>query len=74
LRSKKEFFLVVLMNSMHFPFMQVITDKVSTDFTGDGSQARLGIRWFPPLKEQLKHFLAHRCLMDSREFKRCCDW
>jgi TAG lipase/steryl ester hydrolase/phospholipase A2/LPA acyltransferase len=51
----------------------VIHPLVSTDYRRDGAQAE-GIRWFPPLRDQLRHFLRHRVLMDSGEFKRCCDW
>ena len=53
---------------------EVVNPCVSTDFKGDGSQAELGIRWFPPLKDQLVNFLRNRVLMDKLEFKRCCDW
>jgi len=52
----------------------VIHPKVSTDFRHDGSQLKDDIKWFPPLKNQLRYFLSHRVLMDSAEFKRCCDW
>lgn len=49
----------------------VIVPWISTDFTRDGQQARDGIQWFPPLREQLVNFLQNRVLVDSRAFKRC---
>mmetsp|Transcript_19905 Transcript_19905/g.25971 ORF Transcript_19905/g.25971 Transcript_19905/m.25971 type:complete len:804 (-) Transcript_19905:92-2503(-) len=52
----------------------VIQDSVSTDFRHDGSQKAQGIRWFPPLTNQLRHFMSKGVLIDRVEFKRTCNY
>lgn len=52
----------------------VIVRGVSTDFKHDGSQAKLGICWFPPMKDQLLNFLRDRVLVDRHQFKRCTTY
>uniref|UniRef100_A0A7S2WPK1 PNPLA domain-containing protein n=1 Tax=Rhizochromulina marina TaxID=1034831 RepID=A0A7S2WPK1_9STRA len=52
----------------------VFLPTVSTDYHQDGTQAKKGIRWFPPFREQLLRFIRSRVLVDNHEFKRCCEW
>ena len=52
----------------------VTCEDVSTDFKRNGSQKELDIRWFPPLMKEIIYFAANGCLMDNKEFQRCCEF
>jgi len=47
---------------------------VSTDYMLTGEMARHNIRWFPKLVEMGAYWLKHKLLVDSEEFKRCCEF
>lgn len=47
---------------------------VSTDYMLTGEMARQNIRWFPKLVEMGAYWLKHKLLVDSEEFKRCCEF
>jgi len=47
---------------------------VSTDYGLNGEMKRDNIRWFPKLVDMGTYWLQHRLLVDSKEFKRCCDF
>jgi len=47
---------------------------IATDYNLTGEMKRLNIRWFPKLVEMGAYWLNHRLLVDSKEFKRCCDF
>lgn len=55
-------------------FADVCVPTVSTDYGGDGSQRRKNIRWFPTLTEMASYWLKNKLLMDSREFRRTCEF
>ena len=48
----------------------VCTPSVSTDYFQDGSQAKAGIAWFPPLMTQIYYFVRNGVLCDNAEFER----
>lgn len=47
---------------------------VATDYGLNGEMKRNNIRWFPKLVDMGAYWLQHRLLVDSKEFKRCCDF
>lgn len=44
------------------------------DYRLNGQMKRENIRWFPPVVNMGKYWLKNRLLVDSKEFKRCCDF
>ena len=52
----------------------VCVSEVSTDFMLNGEMARKNIRWFPKLMDMGAYWLKHRLLVDSDDFKRCCEF
>lgn len=52
----------------------VCVSTVSTDFGLDGEMKRKNIRWFPKLVDMGAYWLKHRLLVDSEDFKRCCEF
>lgn len=52
----------------------VCVKTVSTDFLLTGEMKRKNIRWFPELIHMGTYWLKHRLLVDSTEFKRCCEF
>lgn len=55
-------------------FEHVCVRTVSTDYMLDGTMKRENIRWFPKLVDMIPYWLKHKLLVDSAEFKRCCDF
>jgi len=52
----------------------VCVPHVSTDFGLTGQQQRENIRWFPRVIDMGAYWLKHKLLVDSEEFKRCCEF
>jgi len=52
----------------------VCVDTVSTDYPLNGNMKKENIRWFPTPLEMASYWLKTRLMVDSKEFKRCCDW
>jgi len=52
----------------------VCVSHVATDYCLTGQMKRENIRWFPTFYEMVTYWLKHRLLVDSKEFKRCCDF
>ena len=52
----------------------VCVSNVSTDYLFSGRMRKENIRWFPSLLEMGKNWLKSRILVDSNEFKSCCDF
>jgi len=52
----------------------VCVPHVATDYGLTGQMKRENIRWFPKFYEMITYWLKHRLLVDSKEFKRCCDF
>lgn len=52
----------------------VCVKTVSTDFLGTGEQKKKNIRWFPRVIDMGTYWLKHKLLVDSAEFKKCCDF
>ena len=55
-------------------FRDVCISTVSTDFMLDGTMQKDNIRWFPAVTEMGAYWLKHKLLVDSADFKRCCDY
>ena len=55
-------------------YKHVCISTVSTDFMLDGTMKKGNIRWFPPLTDMGAYWLKHGLLVDSADFKRCCDY
>ena len=53
---------------------EVCVDTVSTDYPLNGNMKKENIRWFPTPLEMASYWLKTRLMVDSKEFKRCCDW
>jgi len=47
---------------------------VSTDYRFTGEMAKRNIRWFPKVWDMGMYWLKHHYLVDSKEFKKCCDY
>jgi len=52
----------------------VCLPTVSTDYGLNGEMKKNKIRWFPTNKQMCEYWLKHKLLVDSKEFKRCCDF
>jgi predicted acylesterase/phospholipase RssA len=52
----------------------VCVSTVSTDFLLTGEQKKQNVRWFPSVMEMGAYWLKHKLLVDSVDFKRCCDF
>ena len=52
----------------------VCVPTVSTDYRNDGSMKDQNIRWFPKVVDMGAYWLQNRLLVDSNDFKRCCDY
>lgn len=52
----------------------VCVPSVSTDFRRSGVMGKQNIRWFPTLWEMGAFWLKNRLLVDSKEFRRCCEY
>lgn len=52
----------------------VCVSNVSTDYLFTGRMKKENIRWFPSLLEMGRNWLESRILVDSKFFKRCCDF
>jgi predicted acylesterase/phospholipase RssA len=52
----------------------ICISTVSTDFGHTGQQQRENIRWFPRVIDMGAYWLKHKLLVDSKEFKRCCEF
>ena len=52
----------------------ICVSTVSTDFGLTGQQQRDNIRWFPRVIDMGAYWLKHKLLVDSKEFKRCCEF
>ena len=52
----------------------VCVRNVSTDYMLDGTMKRENIRWFPKLVDMGATWLKSSLLVESSEFKRCCDF
>ena len=52
----------------------VCVDNVSTDYLWDGTMKKENIRWFPTPLEMASYWLKTRLMVDSKEFKRCCEF
>jgi len=55
-------------------FRDVCVSNVSTDYMLNGEMKLKNIRWFPPVMEMGAYWLKHKLLVDSADFKRCCDF
>mmetsp|Transcript_7646 Transcript_7646/g.10892 ORF Transcript_7646/g.10892 Transcript_7646/m.10892 type:complete len:977 (-) Transcript_7646:498-3428(-) len=55
-------------------YEHVAIPTVSTDYRHDGRMKRENIRWFPSVVEMGAYWLKNRLLVDSADFKRCCDF
>lgn len=55
-------------------FNHVCVANVSTDFMLNGDMKKNNIRWFPPVTEMGAYWLKHKLLVDSKDFKKCCDF
>lgn len=55
-------------------FRDVCVSHVSTDYMLNGEMKKNNIRWFPPVMEMGAYWLKHKLLVDSADFKRCCDF
>ena len=55
-------------------FTDVCVPTVSTDYGFNGTQRKQNIRWFPTPMEMASYWLKNKLLMDSREFRRTCDF
>jgi predicted acylesterase/phospholipase RssA len=52
----------------------ICVSHVSTDYLLTGRMKEGNIRWFPTLWEMGRNWLKSGILVDSKEFKRCCDF
>jgi len=52
----------------------VCVDTVSTDYLLNGKMKKDNIRWFPTPLDMASYWLKTRLMVDSKEFKRCCDF
>jgi predicted acylesterase/phospholipase RssA len=55
-------------------YRDVCVSNVSTDYLENGEMKKKNIRWFPPVMEMGAYWLKHKLLVDSADFKRCCDF
>ena len=52
----------------------VCVPNVSTDFMRTGRMKKENIRWFPTLMEMGTYWMKNKLLVDSKDFKKCCDF
>ncbi len=52
----------------------VCVETVSTDYRLTGQMKRENIRWFPKVVDMGAYWLKHKLLVDSEDFKRCCEF
>ena len=52
----------------------VCVSTVSTDYRRNGQMKRENIRWFPTEREMGFYWLKHNLLVDSADFRKCCDF
>lgn len=52
----------------------VCVSTVSTDYRRNGQMKRENIRWFPTEREMGYYWLKHNLLVDSADFRKCCDF
>ncbi len=52
----------------------VCVPHVSTDYGLTGEMKKGDIRWFPRIMQMGEFWLKTRLMVDSKEFKRCCDF
>lgn len=52
----------------------VCVSTVSTDYRRNGQMKRENIRWFPTEREMGYYWLKHKLLVDSADFRKCCDF
>lgn len=55
-------------------FKDVCVPNVSTDYLFNGEMKKKNIRWFPTVMEMGAYWLKKSLLVDSLDFKRCCDF
>ena len=55
-------------------FEKVCVPWVSTDYKQDGEQKRRNIRWFPTVAEMASYWFKERYLVDSADFRSCCEF
>jgi len=55
-------------------FEKVCVPWVSTDYKLDGEQKRRNIRWFPTVAEMASYWFKERYLVDSADFRSCCEF
>ena len=55
-------------------YRDVCVETVSTDYLLTGEMKRKNIRWFPKAIDMLSYWLKTRLMVDSADFKRCCDF
>lgn len=55
-------------------YKHICVTTVSTDFMLTGEMKAKNIRWFPTALEMGAYWLKHKLLVDSSDFKRCCDF
>lgn len=55
-------------------YRDVCVSNVSTDYLLNGEMKKNNIRWFPPVMEMGAYWLKHKLLVDSADFKKCCDF
>eukprot|EP00978_Attheya_sp_CCMP212_P005172 scaffold11462_cov49-Attheya_sp.AAC.3 len=54
--------------------IKVCVKTVSTDYLFTGRMKRENIRWFPKLVDMGAYWLKHKLLVDTADFKRCCEF
>lgn len=52
----------------------VCVPTVSTDYRRTGEMGRRDIRWFPPLSRMGAYWARNGLLVDSEDFRRCCEF
>ena len=51
-----------------------LVPHVATDYMRTGEMKKKNIRWFPPLMEMGAYWMKNKLLVDSKYFKKCCDF
>jgi predicted acylesterase/phospholipase RssA len=55
-------------------FEDICVPTISTDYRLNGEMKRKNIRWFPPAGDMVAYWLKHGLLVDSKYFRRTCDF
>jgi predicted acylesterase/phospholipase RssA len=55
-------------------YADVCVPTVSTDYGLNGRMKKENIRWFPSITDMATYWLKHKLLVDSREFRRTCEF